>query len=227
MPYHICEVSSLEQEHHEASGSGDTYGPEHDSLKIRSKFPKEDLRPRGRLIYALLGIFYLPLVIDGFWHTWYGAIQPVDPNVTRKKSPFQDFLHSCDDCPLPIRCLCVGFPILIFGPEILFMLIPAYVLITSAFSILFHLVYYVLWDVRYFGNDAFSMRETIIYGEEVWEVSVGDTAKLRKFPKESPPFPFNLSQGDRIKVGFGPFEYWCLFRKQTQSDATARSPSPV
>ena len=40
-------------------------------------------------------------------------------------------------------------------------------------------------------------------------------------------FSVTHSQGDRIKVAFGPIEYWCLFRKQTQSDATARSPSPV
>ena len=40
-------------------------------------------------------------------------------------------------------------------------------------------------------------------------------------------FPVTPSQGDKVKVAFGPIEYWCLFRKQTQSDATARSPSPV
>ena len=77
------------------------------------------------------------------------------------------------------------------------------------------------------------MQETVINGEEVWEVSCSQGASVDKKKVEAGSwktgerFLVTPSQGDKVNVFFGPIEYWCLFRKQTQSDAAARSPSPV
>lgn len=104
--------------------------------------------------------------------------------------------------------------------------------IPSIFLIVLNLVY-VLRNVRYYRTMHFSMQETVINGEEVWEVDFASSSSVDKEKvkagswKTGAGFPVTPSQGDKVKVVFGPIEYWCLFRKQTQSDATARSPSPV
>lgn len=188
----------------EASGSGDTYTPDSYSQIISSKFPKEDLRPWGRQLYAFLGIFYLPRVIDMMWVFMMGGHQYIQPVTNHVK-------HQKEECWKEVPVMLIG---LVLG------LVP--VLIFSAFTIVFNLVCALL-NVRYYllHITESSMVETSINGEEVWEVTV--------FQKEARPSDFSFTPyvADKVKVAFGPFEYWCLFRKQTQSDATARSPSPA
>lgn len=191
----------------EASGSGDTYTPDSYSQVISSKFPKEDLRPWGRQLYAFLGIFYLPRVIDEMWVYLMGPgaggqyIQPVTNHVKHQK----------EECWKEVPVMLIGL-----------VLVLIQFLVLSAFTIVFNLVCALL-NVRYYllHNTFSSMVETIINGEEVWEVTV--------FQTEARPSDFSFTPyvADKVKVAFGPFEYWCLFRKQAQSDATARSPSPV
>ena len=191
----------------EASGSGDTYTPDSYSQVISSKFPKEDLRPWGRQLYAFLGIFYLPRVIDEMWVYLMGPgaggqyIQPVTNHVKHQK----------EECWKEVPVMLIGL-----------VLVLIQFLVLSAFTIVFNLVCALL-NVRYYllHNPFSSMVETIINGEEVWEVTV--------FQTEARPSDFSFTPyvADKVKVAFGPFEYWCLFRKQAQSDATARSPSPV
>ncbi|GMH92468.1 hypothetical protein TrST_g1905 [Triparma strigata] len=194
MPYHICEVSSVVQTEEGASEHG--VQPYY-LQKINSKFPMESWRPWGRQLYAFLGIFYLPRVIDEMWVflTDGSDIQPESvPNVNAGRK------HWCSRLLLALLAAAIGI---------------APILILSAFSIVFNLVCALL-NVRYYLNSRLSMRGTIINGEEVWEISVSEKAEYSHL------FSYTTYQGDRIKVAFGPFEYWCLFRKQMQSDdATA------
>ena len=232
MPYHICEVTSAELTHHPESGSGEDWSPAHDSQTIKCKIPKEDLHTSGRQLYAFLGIFILPRVIDSMWVSPIGfypipikpvdPIQPVDLNVEhqQKKNCWKEVLFHLK--VLDRLIFTVPYVALLFAA----MLIPSICLIV------FNLIC-VLRNVRYYQTMRFSMQETVINGEEVWEVSFSQTDSVDKKKVEAGSwktgerFPVTPSQGDKVKVAFGPIEYWCLFRKQTQSDATARSPSPV
>ena len=225
MPYHICEVTSAELTHHPESGSGEDWSPAHDSQTIKCKIPKEDLHTSGRQLYAFLGIFILPRVIDSMWVSPIGfypipikpvdPIQPVDLNVEhqQKKNCWKELDRWIFTVPNVALLLAIE-------------------LIPSIYLIVCNLVY-VLLNVRYYQTRRFSMQETVINGEEVWEVSCSQAASVDKKKVEAGSwktgerFPVTPSQGDKVKVSFGPIEYWCLFRKQTQSDATARSPSPV
>lgn len=238
MPYHICEVTSAELTHHPAYNGGGGWGTiiedrevaARDSQTIKCKIPKEDLHTSGRQLYAFLGIFILPRVIDSMWVSPIGffnpipikpvdSIQPVDLNVEaqQKKNCWKEVLFH--------------LKVLIFTVPYVAVLL-AVVLIPSIYLIVFNLVC-VLLNVRYYQTKRFSMQETVINGEEVWEVSFSQTSFVDKEKVEAGSwktgerFSVTPSQGDKVKVAFGPIEYWCLFRKQTQSDATARSPSPV
>ena len=149
-------------------------------------------------------------------------IQPVDLNVEhqQKKNCWKEVLFHLK--VLDRLIFTVPYVALLFAA----MLIPSICLIV------FNLIC-VLRNVRYYQTMRFSMQETVINGEEVWEVSFSQTDSVDKKKVEAGSwktgerFPVTPSQGDKVKVAFGPIEYWCLFRKQTQSDATARSPSPV
>lgn len=72
MPSRNMQVTSRRTIHHEVSYDGeDVEYPAYDELEVRSKIPKEDLRPWGRQLYGFLGLFYLPFCIDNFWLALY------------------------------------------------------------------------------------------------------------------------------------------------------------
>ena len=179
MPYHICEVTSAELTHHPESGSGEDWSPAHDSQTIKCKIPKEDLHTSGRQLYAFLGIFILPRVIDSMWVSPIGfypipikpvdPIQPIDLNVEhqQKKNCWKEVLFHLK--VLDRLIFTVPYVAVLFAA----MLIPSICLIV------FNLIC-VLRNVRYYQTMRFSMQETVINGEEVWEVSFSQTDSVDK-----------------------------------------------
>jgi len=65
MPRVVCEVTSVKKEHHE----GDTEGgyPSYDEVEVRAEIADENVRTWGRQLYALVGVFYIPVVVDALW----------------------------------------------------------------------------------------------------------------------------------------------------------------
>ena len=79
--------------------------------------------------------------------------------------------------------------------------------IPSIFLIVMNLIC-VLRNVRYYQTRRFSMQETVINGEEVWEVSCSQGASVDKKKVEAGSwktgerFLVTPSQGDKVKVAF-------------------------
>ena len=215
MPYYLCEVDSLEQERRKGTidTMEDTWKVEWDVLVIRSRFSKKNLRPWGLQLYAVVGIFFLPLVIDTLWFH-FGLmgnhhVQLVKPMKTALVSRCNTLTDQGVFLPIAL-CAYVGNGL--FG---LFcsLLGCAFVLVGNLVS--------ALRGEQYIGNRLLKMRKmsyTNADGEEVWELvtelSWGhDHGNAGHGNSWHPPlFPIDhLSVGDMLKVGFGPFEYWCVF----------------
>lgn len=305
MPFYICRVTSTEVRQYERAinESGDTTTVE--TLTILSRFPKEDLRPWGRKLYAFLCVFYLPLLIDLIWCLYYstewvgnGALhsgrrciqiemKEVGRVFKRKGRMVFETLSSMPErqlrklakkveaqgkaeleigdgtveilpgmvkisktdslgCRVPWVCL-----ILEHNPEdgLMFKIfhlvcLPVYAVVFLAYlwAVLVHEVFPPLvysafapvWNlfllvipfafldllgVWYFENLNVRIRKSTRMNDEEEE--------MMELALESSCLNPNPGRGDKIKVCFGPFEYWCLFRAQTQSDARATRSLPV
>ena len=221
MPYYLCEVDSLEQVRRQGTitsmEAGDDRKVEWDALVIRSRFSKKNLRPWGLQLYAVVGIVFLPLVIDTLWFH-FGLmgnhhVQLVKPMKTALVSRCNTLTDQGVFLPIAL-CAYVGNGLIGLFCSLLGC---AFVLVGNLVS--------ALRGEQYIGNRLLKMRKmsyTNADGEEVWELvtelSYGHVPGEKDFgPKfgnswHPPLFPIDhLSVGDMLKVGFGPFEYWCVF----------------
>jgi hypothetical protein len=117
----------------------------------------------------------------------------------------------------------VGYPIMIGMMNVTtFIIAMIESALTVARNLVFSLIPYALlrrW-CTYFSNPNLSIQKSVKDdGKEVWEllttlVYAGNSNQSNYFTCGLPPsIPVDvLRPGDTIKVGFGPFEYWCLFR---------------
>ena len=67
MPYVVCEVTSKKEEEHTSEGDANGPGGTYYTLEIQAEIADENVRTWGRQLYALVGMFYLPVLIDGLW----------------------------------------------------------------------------------------------------------------------------------------------------------------
>ena len=118
-----------------------------------------------------------------------------------------------------------GFPMIIVSYAVLYAVFLAIPVIGSALLLIQNLVL-AMYTVDQLGDrDTYSnnfkvcvqkTRSTAEDDEEVWELNTSvDFDRIGKpiLRMFIPTFPINhLRPGDKIKVGFGPFEYLCLFR---------------
>lgn len=226
MPSYICTVTSTEEEQHEQAINEHGHTRTVETSTIRSRFPKEDLRPWGHKLYGFLCVFYLPLLVDLIWCLYYSDALAIYANNKGQPAPGR--------APSPFHFLvwilpCFIWPVFAKGSFSL-----AMTLIYSAFALVWNLFVLVtpfalldLLGVSYFKNmNVRIWKSTRKYDKE------GDMMELAlELPGETPcgfeTLIIRPVKGDKIKVCFGPFEYWCLFRAQTQSDAPAMRSLPV
>ena len=207
MPYHAFQVTSARHEHHRAeSSSGDSPQKEaYDETVIWFKIPNEDLRPFGRVLYGLLGIFYVPLFIDVMWDFVYDPYMLEENEAISLQQCFVDTVKSSLRSPLE----CLNF---LLAP--LVVVLCAFV---TALRMVFHLffngflpftslccrnIHYVFVDPP---DDAQKVQRSITRSDD-GEVDYDFELKFRL------RHHLEAGYGQTIAVGFGPFAHWCLFR---------------
>lgn len=76
MPYVVCEVTSVERKTREAATEHGSYL--YDTLEIRAEIEDARVRAWGRQFYALVGMFFLPVVVDALWFRGGGDVRWVE-----------------------------------------------------------------------------------------------------------------------------------------------------
>ena len=81
MPHVVCEVISVVKKQREAASEHGSYL--YDTLEIRAEIEDARVRAWGRQFYALVGMFFLPVVVDAFWFRGGGDAQWVERETGR------------------------------------------------------------------------------------------------------------------------------------------------
>lgn len=142
-----------------------------------------------------------------------GSVVEILPNMVKERTG--GIITAIIWSPIIILYSVAG--VLYAGPHSVFFMID--VVFRLASNLVFALIPYSLlrkW-VRYFDNTHLSIQKNVKEdGTEVWELR--PTLKydfdlcMELTCKPKPLIPIDrLRPGDKIKVGFGPFEHWCLF----------------
>ena len=213
MPYHAFQVTSVRHEHHRKE-YGDGIEPDkeaYDETVVRFQIPNEDLRPFGHVLYGLLGMFYVPLFIDGLWEHVFKSylLEGEEPIPLRQR--FVDTVKS--RLRSPLKCLN-------------FLLLPVRLALGALLTVLrmfqnffLNLVilplsrsccyggYYVFVDPPLDELPVWRRiaradvgHQNSVDGEAEYELEFRTRHRLK------------AGYGQTIAVGFGPFAHWCLFR---------------
>lgn len=214
MPYHAFQVTSVRHEHHEKvlPSEDDTRTREaYNETVISFKIPNEDLRPFGHVLYGLLGIFYVPLFIDGIWDYAVESYLLEGEEQIPLQQRFVDTVKSRLRSPLE----CLHF---LLDPILL-----ALGAVNTVARVLFHLIvnlvtlpllrlccggeYYVFVDPPLDELPVWRRiaradvgHQSHVDGEVEYELEFRLRHRLK------------AGYGQTIAVGFGPFAHWCLFR---------------
>lgn len=226
-------------------GGGDVTGDNgiaytYPELEIHAKISTEEMRPMGLQLYALLGLLYIPLVVDTMWFHFGGSVELVK-TVPEKKPPpgpldfvwdcyraFSDgidnwFLIAVFHVAFAILFLLQMVSILFFGGLVNILFFIDFFVYHPLKSLLRNL-FYALSCRSTFENNYLSLEKKVdILGDQHWALTKfipdnrNEQANLFVFDRHkeyrTPPFPVeHVKDGDKFNVGFGPFESMCLFR---------------
>ena len=213
MPYHAFQVTSARHEHHRKEyGYGD--GPDkeaYDETVVHFKIPNEDLRPFGHILYGLLGMFYVPLFIDGVWDYVFESYLLEGEEQIPLRQRFVDTVKSLLRSPLE----CLNFlldPILLaFGAIATFWLMLLKFFVNLVILPLLRLCC---------GGEYYVFVDPPVDDLQVWRrIARADVGHQNPVDGEAEyelefrvRHPLKAERGQTIAVGFGPFAHWCLFR---------------
>lgn len=310
MPFYICRVTSTEVRQREVATDEHGGTTTVATLTILSRFPKEDLRPWGRKLYAFLCVLYLPLLIDLIWSLYYstdrlgneatalnsgrrciqiekkevkrvfkskgrmvfGRLSSMPERQLRKlakkveaqgkaeleigdgtveilpgmvkisktdslgwRVPWVGLIpeHKSEDGLMRkiFHLVCLPVYVVVFLAYLWAVLVhalyalanlliyPAFASVWNLFLLVIPFAFLDLLGVSYFQSLNVGIRKSTRMNDEEEE--------MMELALETSCGVTNPETGDKIKVCFGPFEYWCLFRAQMQSDAPATRSLPV
>ena len=234
MPYRIYQVvaaTSSEQERAiDEHGNTSTYTVE----DIRIKIPKEELWCGWSQLYAFLSLLYLPVLIDALWVYPPLKLMKTPVSAPMSESSTKEDKKPCwkelkdDVCTGPITFLC-SLPFLACGLATAIFAAPAFALMlvfVRAVTILFECLASIVANLfaalmckqKFTRGGRFGIQKTTADdGEEMWEACVCINHDDSDLLAPSAPFELgSVKRGDKIRVGFGPFETMCFFRSWTQ-----------
>ena len=227
----------------------DEHGSEtsYNVMKVCAKIPNEEFRSGGPQLHAFLSLFFVPLLFDALWVYFRGPIKLVKPTPSdnlpgptsekEKKKPWwkewwKEPLKEARENPLLflicyVPCYAIGLAhvVVLFPAMVLlvFLVRAASIIAACIFSIVGNL-YAALLCKQTFSNNFLDIGKICTDdGTKTRELSLKITYDGANLYMPSPAFPMeSLNAGDRVLVGFGPFETLCLFRKWTQQQQAAQ-----